>query len=77
MTWLEFAQKYKPNITADELEFILWNETAFPVAGLRYTVKQFFSALRRRKNNIKGCEFCGRIKCHCEQSLREHKDINT
>lgn len=29
-TWLQIAQEIKPDITEDEVENILWNETCYP-----------------------------------------------
>ncbi len=34
MTWLDLAREYFPDANDDELDSLLWNCTAFPVAGV-------------------------------------------
>jgi len=62
MTWLEFMQKYDNTITHDEAECYLWEWTAFPMSGIRMTVKQLLSAIRARKTKIIICWECGQTK---------------
>lgn len=33
MTWCDLVREYIPNATGEEADFILWNCTAFPLAG--------------------------------------------
>ena len=71
MTWFEFAIKYDKTLKQEDVEGLLMNETAFPFAGVRYTVKQLLSAIRRRKNKIIGCEMCGQKLgfCNCGEVM--------
>jgi hypothetical protein len=39
MKWIDIVRKYIPDVTEQEADFILWEKTAFPVAGLE-TVEQ-------------------------------------
>lgn len=43
-TWRDVFQKYKPDITDDEINYILWNETCFPFDN-EITLKQIESFL--------------------------------
>ena len=52
MTWIEFMRRYKPSIKPDEAEYILWNETAFPMGGIRMVSYQARSSIRAAKNKI-------------------------
>lgn len=40
MTWGDLIRKYKPEATDEEVEFILWERTAFPMAPTEYVIKQ-------------------------------------
>jgi hypothetical protein len=67
MTWIEFVKFYEPNITDDNADFILWNESAFPMTtDLKFISKQIYSAVRAMKNNIKRC-------CLCSMKYPYHK----
>jgi hypothetical protein len=33
MTWIELVKEYFPNISDEEADFILWEQTAFPMGG--------------------------------------------
>lgn len=59
MTWLDLVKRFDPSISNEAIEYILWNETSFPMGGIRMIVYQIRSALRARKNNIRRCEMCG------------------
>ena len=76
MTWLEFANIHRKGTTSDEAEYLLWNETAYPMGSLKFVTKQFRSALRRLENHIQGCELCGQKIgfCDCKAALRGKKD---
>lgn len=41
MTWLEVMRHYRPDITEEEAEYILWNETCYPF-DLRTALKQIY-----------------------------------
>lgn len=34
MKWIDIVRKYIPDVTDQEADFILWERTAFPVAGV-------------------------------------------
>jgi len=59
MTWLEFMRLYDYSIESDDANFILWNETAFPMGGIRMVSYQTRSAIRAAKNQIRRCWMCG------------------
>ncbi len=59
MTYQQFARIYNPEITDEEIHYLLWEWTAYPIADLKYTVKQFLSALRMHKNKRSLCWECG------------------
>lgn len=40
MTWLELVRVYFPWMSDEEANYLLWECTAFPVAGLDYVVAQ-------------------------------------
>lgn len=61
MTWVDVARAYDPNVSEETVEFILWNETAFPFSDFRYTVGQLRSALRAHRNGARRCELCSGI----------------
>lgn len=39
-TWIDLAKEYFPNATDDECSWMLWEKTAFPMAGLELVKKQ-------------------------------------
>lgn len=39
-TWYDLVRKYIPSASDDECDHILWEETAFPCAGLVHVEKQ-------------------------------------
>jgi hypothetical protein len=45
MTWIELVKEYFPNATEAECDYILWEQTAFPVCGLN-EVKRQLQALK-------------------------------
>jgi len=47
MTWLELARFYFPDCTDDQLGYVLWEFTAFPLAGVAHVAKQLDHAARR------------------------------
>ena len=59
MTWLEFMQRYDPEINAEEAEFVLWEMTSFPFGRYKTILKQIRSAIRIKKNRIRVCDICG------------------
>lgn len=40
MTWLDLVRKYFPDATDEEADYILWEHTAFPFAGIEYIEMQ-------------------------------------
>lgn len=42
-----------------EMEYALWNETAYPFAEMKTLYKQIASYARAKKGNISRCELCG------------------
>ena len=61
----EFAKYYEPDIDMGLVEYLIWNETAYPMADWKTTVKQLYSAIRAYKNQINRCELCGVKIQHC------------
>lgn len=47
ITWMDLARRYKPDITEDELEYILWNETCYPFHA-ETTVKQLLEYINKK-----------------------------
>lgn len=42
----------------EEINFILWNETAYPFCDTKTLYKQCQSSIRAKKNKIQRCEMC-------------------
>ena len=40
MTWKDLVRKYFPNASDEECDFILWERTAFPLAGAKTVEEQ-------------------------------------
>lgn len=47
MTWLNLVRKYFPRMKASEVEYLLWEQTAFPVGKPRTVETQLRSEYRR------------------------------
>lgn len=45
MNWLDLVRKYFPGISDEEADFILWERTAYPMAGVE-TVEEQLKELR-------------------------------
>lgn len=59
MTYIELVQCFDSEISDQEADYILWNETAFPICSMRMTIYQVRRAVRAHKNEIRRCELCG------------------
>ncbi len=59
MKWIDFMRYYDKSITDEIVDFILWNETAFPFTDLKTTVCQIRRSIRAAKNKINRCDLCG------------------
>lgn len=46
--WNDLVRKYFPNASDEEVDYILYNETAFPICGLETVVKQLEELKDRR-----------------------------
>jgi hypothetical protein len=51
ITWGDLVRKHIPDATSDEVEYILWNETAYPMADADYVEKQIIEYANRMKSN--------------------------
>ena len=51
MTWKDLVRSYFPEASDDECDYILFNETAFPMGGLETVVKQLEELKERRLSN--------------------------
>lgn len=40
MTWIDLVKKHIPDVTDQQADYILWEETAFPLAGIEIVEKQ-------------------------------------
>ena len=59
ITVIGYVQTFDPIITDKEADFLLWNDTAFPMCGIRMLTYQIRSAIRAKNGGIKRCELCG------------------
>ena len=51
ITWLDYAKYYMPDISDEELDYLLWNETAYPFSELRTTLYKLRSVIRQLIKN--------------------------
>jgi hypothetical protein len=72
MTWIDFMKVYEPTIPDETADAILWSETAFPFASIKYTTYQIRSAIRSINNGISRCDLCGmKLPYHSHGCLNE------
>lgn len=45
-TWIDYMRRLKPDITDEEAEYILWNETCYPFDN-ETTLKQIYTILKQ------------------------------
>ncbi len=63
MTYQDLIESVFPGITHDEADYILWNLTAFPMAGARTIYRQLRHVKRLRATGLVPCELCGEPAC--------------
>lgn len=56
MTWQDLIRKYIPDASDKLCEFILWEKTAFPVAGFETVERQIQEAAKEYKEGKNGRE---------------------
>jgi len=59
MTWEQFARTLEPRLSNAEIDYLLWEQTAFPCAGIKTTVYQLRQAVRAYRRHITLCHGCG------------------
>ena len=53
MTWIDLVKQYLPNATDKECDFILWEETPFPISTDVELIKTYLEVYANElKNNI-------------------------
>ena len=58
-TWGDFMETFAPHLSEEVREIFLWEWTAFPMADIKTITRQYRSAIRAHRNQIKRCEMCG------------------
>ena len=62
-------------LSEKEIDYLLWNETAYPFGGRRTQVRQLNSAVRAWRRGITRC-ICGQPEayCKCAAIMEQVKD---
>ena len=57
-------------LSLSDIEYLMWNETAYPFAGLKTQIRQIGSAVRAHRRGVSRC-FCGQPEefCRCRTLL--------
>jgi hypothetical protein len=55
-----------------EIDYMMWNQTAWPFGWPQLIVKQINSYMRARRNGVRRCEMCGHKLefCRCDAWMR-------
>lgn len=53
MTWIDLVKKHIPNATDRQADYILWEETAFPLVGIETVEKQIQEFKRKQEGYCK------------------------
>ena len=59
MTLIGLMKYFDPEISDQNADYLIWNETAFPFCSMRMFVYQTRRAIRAHRNGIRRCELCG------------------
>ena len=59
MTQFDVMKNYNPDVSQEDANYILMNETAYPFDDIRGTVEQISRYFRASKNKVVRCECCG------------------
>ena len=64
MTIGQLARTFSPTLSDDDIDYLMFNETAYPFGDLCLVTYQLRSAIRAGRNGIERCELCGAKSPH-------------